>query len=256
MSWLLALPCAWAQEAANSQVVEPTERQLQLNDSALEAMNDENYVRAASLFEESNHLGELNVTYLNLGRAYQFMGRCDDARQALQRVSSAPKVSSPSPDFVEMKAQQYLDDVDETCEASAAPNQEDSRPEVPPQADSTPAPAADQARLTWGYVALGTGVGLAATSGLLAWQASSLRGDIDGADSNGDGFADDLSRQQALDKQADANLYDTFALSGAVAGGVLVGTGLYLLFTTESTASTVAVRPGRDSMSVSWHLRF
>jgi outer membrane protein assembly factor BamD (BamD/ComL family) len=48
-----ATPC-FAQES-----VEASGQQIQLNDQALEAMNDGNYVRAASLLEEANHLGEL-----------------------------------------------------------------------------------------------------------------------------------------------------------------------------------------------------
>ncbi|MFP4600424.1 MAG: hypothetical protein ACLFVJ_19365 [Persicimonas sp.] len=236
-------PC-FAQES-----VEASEQQIELNDQALEAMNDGNYVRAASLLEEANHLGELNVSYLNLGRAYQHMGRCDDARQALQRALAAPQVGSPPPDLVQKKAREYLADVDDSCEQDqvAEPVEDDGLAAEPTAVDSS--------GRTWGYVALGTGAALMVGAGLLEWQAISLRDDIQGADADGDGFADDLTRRQALDKQDDANLYDTLALSGAVAGGALVGTGLYLILRSD-TSQQLSLAPGPNSFSVSWTLRY
>ncbi len=238
-----ATPC-FAQES-----VEASEQQVELNDQALEAMNDGNYVRAASLLEEANHLGELNVTYLNLGRSYQHMGRCADARQALQEALTAPQVASPPPDLVQKKAREYLADVEDSCEQDQ-PAEPSEGVGLAPQS-----PAADSSGRTWGYVALGTGAAFMVGAGLLEWQAISLRDDIEDADANGDGFADDLTRRQALDKQDDANLYDTLALSGAVAGGALVGTGLYLIFSSD-TSQQLSLAPGPNSFSVSWTLRY
>lgn len=251
----LASP-ALAQETPETTAA--TEQQVELNDEALEAMNDGNYVRAASLLEQSNHLGHLNVIYLNLGRTYQRLGRCRDARRALKRVGTAPAVASPAPDFVAEKAREYLADVNANCQPAHPNSKQD--PSAPVGADETPAtppPAVDNPRATWGWAAAGVGVGLAIGAGALEWQASSLRDDISSADADGDGYADSLTRRESLAKRDDANLYDTLALTGGIASAALVGTGLYLILSDgQASSSHVTLVPGTDALSASWTLRF
>lgn len=235
---------------------EASDEQIELNDEALEAMNDGNYVRAASLLEESIHLGELNVTYLNLGRAYQLMGRCKAAEDALEKARSAPQAASPAPELVDKKIGQYLADIDASCEPDGATDSETTSTTQPPDEATEPDPPRTDSRRTWGYAALGSGVAVGVGAGLLSWGAASLRDDIDSADTNGDGFADELTRQQALQKQDSANLYDSLAVSGAVVGGALIGTGLYLLFSDGPTTSQVSIVPGPESVNMTWSQRF
>jgi tetratricopeptide (TPR) repeat protein len=247
-------PCL-AQEPAKA-----SDEQIELNDEALEAISDGNHARAASLLEESIHLGELNVTYLNLGRAYQLLGRCEAAQRALDKAEDAPQVASPAPELVDKKIDEYRADVDATCEqeepdeAAEAPIGESADEE----GSQSPPPntSHDGSRRTWGYAALGSGVAVGVGAGLLKWGAASRRADIDSADTDGDGFADTMTRQQALTRQDHANLFDTLALSGAVVSGTLIGTGLYLIFTAEPSTSQVSVTPGSDSVNVTWKVRF
>lgn len=73
----------------------PSDDQVKLNQSAVEAILAEDYEKAAGLLEASLELGQLNVTWLNLGRAYQKLGRCDEARKAYLSVVTAPAVDEP-----------------------------------------------------------------------------------------------------------------------------------------------------------------
>ena len=57
-----------------------SESQLQLNEEGSEAFKKGNYDEAVRRFEASLLVGELNITYLNLGRAYFKIGDCKKAR--------------------------------------------------------------------------------------------------------------------------------------------------------------------------------
>ena len=106
MLLLLAGLNAWAAD-----VVEPTEAQFKLYEEGAEAFREGQYRKAIDLFEASLHLGKLNITYLNLGRAYFKLGSCVDAAQAYDLALQAPQVSSPSAAQVLEKIQEYRADL-------------------------------------------------------------------------------------------------------------------------------------------------
>ena len=81
-------------------VVQPSEAQLELNTKAVEAVGRGDREVAVKLFRSSLELGELNITWLNLGRTLLSMGRCEEALSALDKVATAPRVASPSPSEV------------------------------------------------------------------------------------------------------------------------------------------------------------
>lgn len=99
---MLAPLCVSAQEAAA-----PTEIQLKLYEEGASAFGAGEFEKAVRLFRASNDLGPLNVTYLNLGRALYRLGRCDEARDALDAARTAPQVAEPTPAAVLDKIVEY-----------------------------------------------------------------------------------------------------------------------------------------------------
>jgi hypothetical protein len=78
---------------------------------AAEAFRQGQYEKAVELFQASLHLGELNITWLNLGRALYKLGRCEEALAAYQSAQAAPRVQTPSPEQVDAKRQEYVADL-------------------------------------------------------------------------------------------------------------------------------------------------
>ncbi len=75
-----------------------SKKQRQLNEQGVKAMIDGDFEKAVEIFQQSLDLGELNVTYLNLGRAYAKLGRCDEALNHYDRMAVAPRVDAPPPE--------------------------------------------------------------------------------------------------------------------------------------------------------------
>ncbi|OIP31441.1 MAG: hypothetical protein AUK47_22460 [Deltaproteobacteria bacterium CG2_30_63_29] len=92
-----------------------SKKQKKLNEKAVEQMMNGNYDDAVSLLEQSLAIGELNITYLNLGRAYAKAGRCQEALVAYDRMAVAPRVKSPSPDELYKVLVTYRDDLKLDC---------------------------------------------------------------------------------------------------------------------------------------------
>ncbi len=108
-SGLLLAP-ALAQEPS-----EPTQAQRELNDQGIEAIVAEEYMRAVRLFEASLDLGELNITFVNMARAYQRAGMCEEADQYYGRALEAPPVISPTPEQIAEVIETYRQEMRETC---------------------------------------------------------------------------------------------------------------------------------------------
>ena len=71
-------------------------QQMLINEGA-KASNAGDYAKAVRLLQVSLDLGKVNVTYLNLGRALQRNGQCEEARHAFDKALLAPPVQNPSP---------------------------------------------------------------------------------------------------------------------------------------------------------------
>lgn len=254
-------------EAASS----PTEEQRQLNDEAVRAIGDEDYTKAISYLEESLYLGEFNITYLNLGRAYQSLGRCEKARASFEKVFVAPKVDKPAAEFIEAKAKEYQSELDEICQpkedpsgppaepaesaptstepaesasTSAAPDgpQDDRESASPPTSADDEGARHDQADDDAAGASRSNTLGLIATVGGIALvgagvgahlKAESLRDEVSPQQAEFDrqGRVTNITQAQVYENQSAANTLDTVGLSVGIAGGLVAATGVYLLVT-------------------------
>jgi hypothetical protein len=96
-------------------LIEPTEKQAELNTKAVEAITAKEYDKAIELLRESLEIGELNITFLNLGRAHQKLEECGSAKSAYLEALSAPQVEQPSPYLVDQKVEEYMTELEEQC---------------------------------------------------------------------------------------------------------------------------------------------
>jgi hypothetical protein len=114
--WVLMLLCCgagWAQ--GDDGFANPNESQMQLYKDGSTAFQAEQYEDAVRLFKASLVVGELNITWLNLGRAQFKLGRCLEAREAFAKVRTAPKVRNPAPEAVMVRLNEYLVDLEASC---------------------------------------------------------------------------------------------------------------------------------------------
>lgn len=99
--------------AAQGDIVTPTETQFKLYQEGAEAYGAGEYSKAVDLFRASLRLGELNITYLNLGRALFKLGDCQEASTAYAKALTAPKIANPTPMQVLTKVEEYKKDLAE-----------------------------------------------------------------------------------------------------------------------------------------------
>jgi hypothetical protein len=250
---LLGPAPAWSQgqdASEQDETVEPTDEQARLNDQGVRAIGDEDYVKAISLLEEAKFLGALNITYLNLGRAYQLAGRCEKARESLQKVFDAPKVEKPPAGLIESKATEYLKVLETTCPTAA--NSGEDGIENPGATDR------DASTRTAGIITTSIGGAmLASAAGLHFVWAEGIRSTAtEGLPTNEP--VTSTSQQDFYDDRDRANTVDTVALGTAIAGTVATGVGLYLWLsdTGETSVSRFIIAPSRDGARAVWTLRF
>ena len=106
----LLAPCALSAAlciAATVVAIEPShaqtrvrKEQKRLDAEARSAVKRGDYEVAIDLLERSLELGELNITYLNLGRAYFHADLCTESIHAYSRVPFAPQVDNPPPEAI------------------------------------------------------------------------------------------------------------------------------------------------------------
>jgi hypothetical protein len=218
--------------------VEPSAEQASVNEKAVRAIDAGDYVVAINLLEESAFRQPLNVTWLNLGRAYQLSGRCQKARGAFDRVDGAPAVAQPSPAFVAKKLAEYRA---ETCTPREQPVVA-KQATAEPQSVTPPPVQKSQTRNIWGVAAVSSGVLLAGGSLALHFVAETTRNDaLADAEPDAGPLTTDISREEFLEAEAQANTLDTVALSTGLVGGTLIGGGLYLLLTDGAEARPTQV---------------
>lgn len=291
--FVLTPQAALAQDnaAGERDFADPSAEQLSLNDDAVRAIIQEDYARAVALLEEASALGELNVTYLNLGRAYQMLGKCAKAKEALGNALTAPRVRKPSPAFVKKKVAEYREELPETC-PSEKPAETAAKPEDKETADEDPskdaAEAKDEAKpdkavaanktkekadqpepieppqveesgsnIT-GWVLTLSGAAVAAGGGTLFLLAEMERDPIRSQPERGDGVVTDRTMRDAQAAESRANMYDTVGVAALATGTTVAGVGLYLLFSgdAEADASTVSVGVAPEGAQVQWKLKF
>jgi hypothetical protein len=115
--------------AAQGDIVVPTETQFNLYQEGAEAYAAGEYSKAVDLFRASLRLGELNITYLNLGRALFKLGDCQEASAAYGKALTAPKIANPTPMQVLGKVEEYKKDLGE-CPAVVTVECDDAEAEL------------------------------------------------------------------------------------------------------------------------------
>lgn len=120
--------------------MEVSNAQEELNKKAFEASLAGDFEKAVQLLEASLRLGELNVTYLNLGRAHAKLHRCIEAQKAYKQTLDAPFVKTPSKEQVTKVLDDYMQELLAECGAEVhlmcAEGLEISVDEGPPRACS------------------------------------------------------------------------------------------------------------------------
>lgn len=92
-----------------------TDRQRQLNERGVEAIETGDYDRAVDIYESSLELGELNIIHANLGRAHQLAGNCQKADEHFRSALDAPAVDSPPADVVADAVDGYRQELADAC---------------------------------------------------------------------------------------------------------------------------------------------
>ncbi|QDG49504.1 hypothetical protein FIV42_01750 [Persicimonas caeni] len=239
----------------------PSDDQVKLNQSAVEAILAEDYEKAAGLLEASLELGQLNVTWLNLGRAYQKLGRCDEARKAYLSVVTAPAVDEPPAKLINAKAEQYLEELEGECEEKGeevgeaegeGKEQEVVQPVEPPESGMSP--VVGWSTTAGGVVLLGASAGL----WLLAEEEyDAVEQGLDESKRASDGSVSAITRQEALDRRDRGDTLNTVALSSAILGTAVTGLGIYWLVSSGSDSDAqVSVSADGEGWSVGFRSRF
>lgn len=282
---LLALAILPSDAAAQAQPAEPSDEVKKLNEKAVRAIFDEDYVTAISLLDESLVVSEWNVTYLNLGRAYQLAGKCAKAKVALEKSKTAPPVKRPRPEVVNEKADKYLAELEESCSeeelaenATVTPEEKDTdesneqETEQPtgeeeetaqsseleePEPTSEPEASGSGLR-TLGYVLTGAGAVAAGSAVFFGLQARSIEDDINNRAEEGDPVPTDSITQSEFDDERQwASTFRTVSLSSAIASGVLVGAGLYFILSdTGAERTAVRLQAGPDAVGITFTTPF
>lgn len=116
---LVALALSWvALPSAPARAEDTRESQLRLNNEAAQAVAEGDLERAILLLRSALELGELNVTWLNLGRTYARAGQCDAAADAYSHVPVSPAVEAPPAAEVSALAERYARDLHASCYAA------------------------------------------------------------------------------------------------------------------------------------------
>lgn len=244
-----------AGQKAEPEMADPSERQLLLNDDAVRAIIKDDYAGAVALLEEARSLGELNVTYLNLGRAYQMLAKCQKARDAFARALEAPRVRQPPAEFVEKKVTEYLIELDEQCPKdapAAAPGElsDDEDVVAPPQVEH------GSNMLAW-TVTL-TGASVLAAGGTMLALAASEADKIHSQPEPGEGVVTERTMREASDIEARAHTYGTIGVAALAGGAVISGVGAYLFWADDSEAAnaSASVSLDVDKVQLQWRVQF
>lgn len=260
-------PRAWAQQAddepaaggTSTERIAPTEKQQELNSLGLDAVSKQNYAKAVSYFEESLFLGELNTTWLYLGRAYKKMGECEEAEYALGQVFDTRHSSERSPEFIERKAADALAALSEQCaeDDGVEPTSDAASSSVddPGTVEQDTPNGGGRARRGWS-IGLMAGGGVFALGGVAAvLSGAAIRRDLDFTTENA------AERERPPDYASRFRRADTLTGVGATAiglGVVSASVGLYLWLSEPKNRAdtTIYVAPGRDAGQVGVRIRF
>lgn len=112
LAGILVVP-GWA--FAEDDTGDLTDRQQQLNQEGVDAIDDGDYDTAVERLESSLELGELNITHVNLGRAHQLAGNCQKAEEHFEAANRAPVVDRPTPEQIAETVEDFRDELRGDC---------------------------------------------------------------------------------------------------------------------------------------------
>lgn len=217
-------PSSWAQKPDAKPA--PVDRFRQ----AAEAYREGRFQDAVDLLIEERKLHPEPVLLYNLARAYEGLGRSDEAAVAYaQYLQEAPDV--PDRKAVEARIATLKSQAEALRRAKEAKGREDDRVVAVPPPPSKEEPARQRSVAPW---VLG-GAGLAVAGGGLAFGLL--------AQSRNDDAAADPVQRSARAARDDAERFATFSTIGWIAGGVLVASAaVWLLLRPAERPSTARVR--------------
>jgi tetratricopeptide (TPR) repeat protein len=271
---------------------EITDRQIELNEEGVRAIISGDQEKAVAVLSESLAYGEANATYLNLGRAYQKLGNCKEAREALEKALTAPVVDDPPPRVIDKKANEYLGELDETCpeeepandekdqkaakeDSSAEEKAEKKARETEDEAEKTARKAdddqADQSIEDPGeppttrgggnglaFATIGVGAAAVGTGIFFHLQATAERNQFWDATEGENGPVIAFNDRTAAEIEQRANTYDTVGLSADIVGGALIGVGVVMLLTNDNSSESASfnIVPTRGGAAASYRVTF
>lgn len=228
---LLLILTPSALHAQDEGFVELSETQRDLNESGVKAAIDGDFKTAVSMFESSAALGPANITFLNLGRAYHKLGRCDKARESFDKVITAPKVEAPTPTEIAKLLVKYEDDLVNCVEAEpdlANGNTGNGNTGNGKEVPKDPPPPRDNTLAIIGYTTAGLGVALLITYAVLDLGLLNAKFD------ERSGLPPDDPKYQELSN--DIETLQAANLGLLISGGVLAATGVTLILVDIFTA--------------------
>lgn len=101
--------------AQDNVFVEVTQDQWDRTNQAVNDLVLGNHDKAIAAFEALLAENEVNVLYLNLGRAHAKAGHCQEADAAYRKVATAPILRNPSPQEVNKLLEKYRQELTTTC---------------------------------------------------------------------------------------------------------------------------------------------
>ncbi|QDG54205.1 hypothetical protein FIV42_26715 [Persicimonas caeni] len=220
-----------------------SELQTKLNDEAVSAIIRGEPERAVALLNESLAYGEANITYLNLGRAYQKLDKCAEAREAYAKVATAPAVEEPPATVVLQKTEEYLAELDEQdCKGGV-------------QLAQPPAEVGTDGQKTWGWAAIGTGAAFLGAGVTMFVLSNNEASKVE--DARTDGRVVDFPAREVPEVERRASLYLNLGIGASVAGAALTGVGAYLLLDDDGEqVGRLDVRPVSQGAMATFHLSF
>lgn len=249
---IACIVAGWPTVAGAQETVDLSATQEAYNDQGVALVADGEFQQAIQRFRASLAIGEANITWLNLGRTYQRVGDCAEAKEAYAHVESAPAVAAPTPDEIATVLKKYRSELPEECPEPA------EEPPVQPAEDLTqtaPAPSPGETdtetgtELTpapvgtsWRGIGVGIACGGGATlAGALLVNRLLLKPKVEALEDAQDG--DEESYDRALYEAEQAQTIDRVLLF-AGAGLTLAGVGMFVASTMME--AEVAFVPSSD----------
>lgn len=114
----MTIASVWATTWVQADEPDSLATQMRYNRDAVAAMHAGDHQQAVLLLRSALTLGELNMTWLNLGRAQHHLRQCEPAADAFDRVADAPAVETPSRAEVAAVLETWRAELDTACNAT------------------------------------------------------------------------------------------------------------------------------------------